>query len=181
MDHAVTQITDPFGNEARDWHGHYAGFGSRLMAYFVDAATLLVTFYLGIGLVTLFVALVTLERPRALHLDDHVWFISFIAYLWAFLFYFFWIYGKTPGKALLGLRVVSKRGERLGPLRSFLRVPAYLVSYAFFCLGFIWIMISKERRGWHDFLVGSCVVYDWDARPGARYRAARARSRNTSQ
>jgi uncharacterized RDD family membrane protein YckC len=175
MGQPVTQITDPFGNEARDWHGHYAGFGSRFMAYAVDAVAIITTFYLSIGMVTLLVALVTLERPRALHIPDHVWLIAFICYAWTFLFYFFWVYGKTPGKALFGLRVVTKRGDKLGPLRSFVRVPAYLVSYAFFCLGFIWIMISKERRGWHDYICGSCVVYDWDARPGARYRAARKR------
>lgn len=178
MDVTVTQITDPLGREARDWHGHYAGFGSRLMAYVVDAAVVLAGFYLAFGLLTLFIALVTLERPRFVHLEDHVWLISFVVFAWLYLFYFNWIYGKTPGKALLGLRVVTKRGERLGALRAFLRAPAYLVSYACFCMGFLWIMISKERRAWHDYLVGSCVVYDWDARPGARYRAARARHRD---
>jgi uncharacterized RDD family membrane protein YckC len=169
-------ITDPMGNAARDWHGHYAGFGSRLMAYCIDAVIVVVAFYLGIGLTSLFIALATLERPRALRLEDLAWLIAFVGFAWAYFFYFVAVYGKTPGKALLGLRVVSKRGTKLGPIRSCLRAPAYLVSYLGFCLGFVWIMISKERRAWHDHLVGSCVVYDWDARPGARYRAARQRT-----
>lgn len=176
MDHAVTQITDPMGNEARDWHGHYAGFGSRFMAYFIDAIAIVVSFYASMMIAALFLALVTLERPHGFDLTDLAWFICFSVFAVGFLTYFVAVYGKTPGKAIFGLRVVRKDGERLGPFRSFFRGPAYLVSYLFFCLGFIWIMISKERRGWHDYLVGSCVVYDWDARPGARYRAARSRS-----
>jgi uncharacterized RDD family membrane protein YckC len=179
VDQSVTQITDPMGNEARDWHGHYAGFGSRFMAYFVDAVVMIVAFYATMFIIALALALVTLERPKGVELDDLQWLLAFAAFAVTWLFYFTWVYGKTPGKALFGLRVVRKNGDRLGPIRSFIRGPAYLVDYLFFCLGFIWIMISKERRAWHDYIAGSCVVYDWDARPGARYRAARNRTRGS--
>lgn len=178
MDQSVTQITDPMGNEARDWHGHYAGFGSRFMAYFVDAIAIVVSFYASMMILALFVALVTLERPHTFQLEDLEWLIAFTVYAVGYLTYFVAVYGKTPGKALFGLRVVRKDGDKLGPVRSFIRGPAYLVSYLVFCLGFIWIMISKNRRAWHDYIAGSCVVYDWDARPGARYRAARHRTRD---
>jgi uncharacterized RDD family membrane protein YckC len=149
------------------------------MAYFIDGFVILVSFYVLAGLVVLFISVVTLERPNAPDLPDAVWLCIFVAWAIVYLTYTVAVYGKTVGKAVVGLRVVTKHGERVGFARAFLRVPAYAVSYLVFFMGFVWIAISKTRRGWHDYLVGTCVVYDWDARPGARYRAARARRRAT--
>ncbi|MDZ7733028.1 MAG: RDD family protein [Acidimicrobiia bacterium] len=162
----VTPITDAFGNVAEDWHGYYAGFGSRLMAYIVDGAVILVGFYLLVGLCVLVVAIATLERPNSPALPDVVWLVLFVVWSTLYLTYTVGVFGKTVGKALVGLRVVSRRGERVGIARAFFRVPAYLVSYLVFGLGFVWIVLSRTRRGWHDYLVGTCVIYDWDARRG---------------
>jgi uncharacterized RDD family membrane protein YckC len=174
----VRPDTDAFGNEARDWHGYYAGFGSRMMAYVIDAVLIVISFYLSLVMVILFIALATLERPTFPQIDDGHWLTFFLLWAWLYFFYCFGVYGKTPGKAMLGLRVVTKKGEKLGWIRSCFRGPAYLVSYLGGGLGFIWIAISKKNRGWHDHIVGSAVVYDWDARPGARYRAAQQRVRS---
>jgi uncharacterized RDD family membrane protein YckC len=172
---------DPLGDDARDWHGYYAGFGSRFIAYVTDAILVVVSFYLILGFASLLVALATLERPQFFTLTDRVWLLLVVVYAWGYFSFLWWLFGKTVGMALLGLRVVSKRGERAGFLRAFVRAPAYLVSYLFFCLGFIWILISPARRGWHDYIANTAVVYDWDARPGAHYRAARERARESLQ
>jgi uncharacterized RDD family membrane protein YckC len=171
-----TQL-DPLGDGARDWHGYYAGFGSRFVAYVLDAILIIVSFYMILGFGALLVALASLEKPQFFTLADLVWLTLFLFFSWGYLTFFWWVYGKTPGMAVLGLRVVSKKGERAGFFRSWIRPPAYLVSYLFFCLGFLWILVSPARRGWHDYIANTCVVYDWDARPGAHFRAARERAR----
>jgi uncharacterized RDD family membrane protein YckC len=148
-----------------------AGAGSRFAAGLVDGLAIVAAFLLG-ALFLLAVGALGLAWT---------WLVAGLpaaAVAYQALFHSL-LEGRTPGKALFGLRVVRKNGDRLGPIRSFIRGPAYLVDYLFFCLGFIWIMISKERRAWHDYIAGSCVVYDWDARPGARYRAARNRTRGS--
>lgn len=67
-------------------------------------------------------------------------------------------WGQTVGKALLGLKVVRVDGSRLSYWRSFARYWAYLVSLLPLGLGFISIVLSSQKRGWHDFLCNTRVV-----------------------
>ncbi|HEV8193186.1 MAG TPA: RDD family protein [Ktedonobacterales bacterium] len=67
--------------------------------------------------------------------------------------------GQTPGKALLGLRVVRANGQRLSVRRSILRYFAYWVSALPLFLGFLWILVDNERQGWHDKIADTYVIY----------------------
>ena len=66
--------------------------------------------------------------------------------------------GQTPGKWIMGIRVVPIGGERLGVGRCALRLFGYLLSSMPLYLGFAWIL-GPRRRGWHDRLAGTEVVY----------------------
>ena len=72
--------------------------------------------------------------------------------------------GRTRGGSLLGIRVVSTRGEPLGWLRAAVRAVAYVV----FPMGLLWSAVSRNRRSLQDVLVRSAVVYDWHRDGGAR-------------
>jgi uncharacterized RDD family membrane protein YckC len=75
-------------------------------------------------------------------------------------FTFFWtLVGFTPGKALLGLKVVRKDGAKVSFGRSLLRFFAYFISAIFLFLGFLWILWDPKRRGWHDKIAGTQVLY----------------------
>ncbi len=71
---------------------------------------------------------------------------------------FWWLRGQTPGKWLLGLRVVALGGGTVGLGRAAIRFAGYLLSALPFYLGFLWIL-RPERRGFHDRLAGTEVVY----------------------
>ncbi|WP_287129987.1 RDD family protein, partial [Candidatus Cyanaurora vandensis] len=72
--------------------------------------------------------------------------------------------GKTLGKQLLGLKIVAIQGK-LSFGRLFLRHgPGQLLS-SFFLLGYIYGLISPERRTWHDHLAGTRVVQEEDFTP----------------
>ena len=71
---------------------------------------------------------------------------------------FWWLKGQTPGKWLLGLRVVALGGGKVGLARAAVRFVGYLLSAVPFYLGFLWIL-GPERRGFHDRLAGTEVVY----------------------
>ena len=59
----------------------------------------------------------------------------------------FWrLSGQTPGKWLMGLKVVSIDGRPLTIGRAALRFVGYLASALPFYLGFLWIL-GPERRG----------------------------------
>ena len=47
----------------------------------------------------------------------------------------------------------------IGIIRSVLRVVGYVVSACFFFLGFLTVMLNPRKRGWHDYLTGTCVVH----------------------
>ncbi len=67
------------------------------------------------------------------------------------------ISGRTFGKSLLGLRVVSLRGRLLGWTRAFVRA----VFCVFFPVGLFWVLFSPSRRSLQDIALRSMVIYDW--------------------
>lgn len=75
-------------------------------------------------------------------------------------FPFFWARGgQTPGMRAAGIRVVNDRdGSRIGWGAALLRLLGWWVSAAVFYLGFVWILVDKRRRGWHDLIAGTCVI-----------------------
>lgn len=66
--------------------------------------------------------------------------------------------GQTPGKRLLGIMVISARGERPSVARSLLRTGAYLLSALPVSIGFLWVGFDRERRALHDWVAGTYVV-----------------------
>ena len=67
--------------------------------------------------------------------------------------------GGTVGKLLCGLEIVDKDNKFLSFKYAFLRnYVGRIVSGSLFYLGFIWILVDKERRGWHDLIAGSWVT-----------------------
>ncbi len=71
---------------------------------------------------------------------------------------FWWLTGQTPGKWLLGIKVVPVGGGRLTFGRAVVRTLGYVVSAVPCYLGFLWIL-GDDRRGWHDWLARTEVVY----------------------
>jgi uncharacterized RDD family membrane protein YckC len=72
----------------------------------------------------------------------------------------FWaFFGATPGKMVLGLRIVQARTlGRVSLLRSILRYLAYFVSSFVFMLGFVWAAFDRRKQGWHDKIAGTAVI-----------------------
>ena len=69
--------------------------------------------------------------------------------------------GRTLGKALCGVTVRGRTGEAIGFRRAMARETlGKLASTAGLLIGFIWVAISREKRAWHDHLVGTITVHD---------------------
>lgn len=65
--------------------------------------------------------------------------------------------GQTLGKLIVGIRVDAAEGGLLPPGRSFLRTVGYLLSALPLGAGFLWLVLDREQRCWHDRLAGSRV------------------------
>ncbi len=82
------------------------------------------------------------------------------------VFVTFWtLIGQTPGMRFLGIRLQRNGSNEIGfrhSLRRILAIPLALLPAG---LGFLAILISPRRRGWHDVLAGTEVIYDEASAP----------------
>jgi uncharacterized RDD family membrane protein YckC len=101
---------------------------------------------------------------RTLTLEQSTQFFAIFTWGWiglatAYFVIFHGIEGKTVGKWLLGLRVVGEERSAVTYRRAFLRWLG-MVGFAPLLLGFLWVLWSREKRGWHDFLARTWVIRD---------------------
>ena len=163
--------------------GHYAGFISRLLAYIIDVTIIVLVISLTTWFLSVTATMLQLKQIMG-------WLLNFLPsiksllsglfsptalFIYAFIFiviyntFFISIAGQTPGKALMGIRVVPLVGGKVSIWRAFLRYLGYYLSGGVFFLGFLWILIDDRRMGWHDKIARTCVIYAWDARPDERF------------
>jgi uncharacterized RDD family membrane protein YckC len=71
---------------------------------------------------------------------------------------FTWRRGQTPGKGLLGLRVVDRNGLKPELGRALARSLVLVFTLFFWGLPFIAVLFNPQRRGLHDLAAGTCVV-----------------------
>lgn len=81
-------------------------------------------------------------------------FLAFMAYFTVFHA----LAGQTPGKMIMGIRVVSLDREKVTPGAAFLRMVGYVVSFLPMAAGFFWILRDEDRRSWHDRLAVTLVI-----------------------
>jgi len=141
----------------------YAGFLLRFLAFAIDVAVLgFFAFPLAaVGFLAVRAASVVLGHVAAPDVDDTV--VTLITGAWFVMagVYFTMLhrrYGQTIGKSLLGLQVRTVGLESVGAGRSLVRTLGYVASSAFIGAGFLLVAITPRKRGWHDFLAGTCVV-----------------------
>jgi hypothetical protein len=66
--------------------------------------------------------------------------------------------GQTLGMRAWRLRVESRSGKGIGAGTSLLRFAGVLVSISVFGLGFLWLLVDRDKLSWHDRLAGTRVV-----------------------
>jgi len=102
---------------------------------------------------------------------------TYIVLLYGFIYFVgFWSWrGQTPGKMLIGAKIVRTDGTRLDIGRAILRYPFYfvpiytpivfvaaqvnvLLSIVVPLLGLAVMALNRQKKGIHDFVAGTCVV-----------------------
>lgn len=81
------------------------------------------------------------------------------------IFVAFWaLIGQTPGMRFLSIHLDAGGSQEIGLRRALKRIVAVPLSLLPLGLGFFAILLSPERRGWHDRIAGTVVVYDEEAK-----------------
>ncbi len=149
--------------------GNYAGPVTRLAAYVIDASASVAAYGLALSLVAFLWQLVSRDSLTLPGQDSVVWLIGLGFWLFLYFAGSWGLAAKTPGMAVLGLRVVQRDGDEITVRHAVVRTLALPLSFLLLGLGFVGLVIGKERRGLHDVIAHTTVVYDWDAR-AARWR-----------
>ena len=144
-----------------------AGLGTRFIAQFLDNLLLAIVALIFIPIYSIVdpppVASEFLT-PDAFEAAQGEWLVPFqiifIIFLWFYYTCFFTMNdGKTPAKALLGIQIVSKKGNKLTLWDALGRnIFGYAISGAIFGLGYFWAIFDKQNQAWHDKIVGTIVI-----------------------
>ena len=69
--------------------------------------------------------------------------------------------GATPGKKFVHIKIVdAKTFEDIDNKQAITRSFGYIISTLAFLIGFIMVAFRKDKRGLHDLLAETVVVYD---------------------
>jgi uncharacterized RDD family membrane protein YckC len=148
--------------------GRYAGSVSRFLAFVIDAAVSAGLFALGLAAASL-VAQVVTGHSVSWNRTNIIVAIIFVAWEFFYFGYSWAASGRSFGMAVLGIRVVRADGTALEPRQGIVRALVFPLSFLFFGLGFLGILVQREHRALHDLIAGTAVIYAWDAR-AARLR-----------
>jgi uncharacterized RDD family membrane protein YckC len=137
-----------------------AGLGSRFLSWLVDLLLII-----GLDVMGAFVGgVLFLGRPG---LGSAVMIVWQFVLMWGYFLFFEWLWhGQTPGKALLGIRVISRRGTAMNffeaALRNLLRFVDSLpipLPLGPGLLGFVVAACNREHRRLGDLAADTLVVH----------------------
>jgi uncharacterized RDD family membrane protein YckC len=137
-----------------------AGLGSRFLAWLID-----LFFIVGLDAMGAFVgSILMVGRPGLGSALFLVW--NFVV-MWCYFLLFEWLWhGQTPGKALLGIRVIQWSGTAMNffqaALRNLLRIVDSLpipLPLGPGLLGFVVAACNREQRRLGDLAADTLVVY----------------------
>jgi len=97
------------------------------------------------------------DRERAQALESRE-LVSFSLFWFVYSTFFLTVWGATPGKRLLGIRVMRSDGSALDWKVSLIRSLFSVVSGNFVMLGYLWGFFSEDRRAWHDRIAATRAV-----------------------
>lgn len=149
-----------------DLVGRPAGIATRSAAYLLDIVIAFAAYVVVLTVGGFAWSLVVEDR---LEIDvytnrTNIWSLGFIAF-WVIYLWFWWaLDGRSPGKGLAGLRLVRRDGGAPGRGSTLVRALLYtLLPPPLFSTPFV--LFGRERRGLHDIVCRTRVVYDWGTRP----------------
>ncbi len=146
--------------------------GKRFAAAVIDCvpSTIFIVYFLGVilqGVISLIQTAILnssgysyySESPYVRSGSGGSLFLIILIVYWGFQI-FFWTRSQSIGKAILKLRVVDAHtGRPIGFAKMLLReVIVKKASAAVLWLGYIWILIDKYNRSWHDKILETYVI-----------------------
>lgn len=141
------------------------GFNTRFVAQLIDSSlSLFLTAILLLPPVMFFDVTFSQLIVSFLRMAEHPLYdvritYAFSAYLIVIIYA--WVkFQTTPGKRLMSLRIVQFENRQPPTKKQFaLRSIGYVIAAIPFGLGYLWIIFDKDKRGLHDYMSGTQVIF----------------------
>ncbi len=140
-----------------------AGPTGRAAAYFIDLLVLYGVMVFGIQILALMIA--ELERNAGDRSGNLAAILMtagfFLVYESYFMILEWFMNGQTPGKRLLGIRVIKRGGYALGFLDSVIRNLLRVIDFIplFYGVGLVSLLLTRSCQRIGDMAAGTFVVY----------------------
>ncbi len=151
----------------RDGSTPFAGGVTRLLALAFDAAVVNFSLLATSALIALIVSAISSGDSSSgggavIAIGAGIWIIVAALYL----FSFWTLTGQTPGMRFMGLEVRRGDGSRLDGRHAVRRLFGIVLCVLTLGIGFLAALLSDRRRGLHDRVADTVVLYTEAGRPG---------------
>jgi uncharacterized RDD family membrane protein YckC len=131
----------------------YAGFWIRLGASAIDMVILGLFFLFLYYMFSDTIKSIQSSPVAILAMSTIVWFIEILYHA------AFWSWrGQTPGKMILGIKIIRTDSSPVIWPHALLRYAGYIASAVPLFAGFFRIAFDKRKQGWHDKIADTYVV-----------------------
>jgi uncharacterized RDD family membrane protein YckC len=141
----------------------YVGLVTRFVAFVIDAAVVSLIAFATVGAISLALSIFGTDindLPTAVNVIFGIagWIVLNAVYFvgsWALV-------GQTIGQRAMRIRVERDRrlGGRIGVWRGIVRLAGAVLAAIPLFAGYLPILVSDRRRGFHDWLARTVVVFD---------------------
>jgi len=157
----VHRMLNKPGHEAET---NQVGLVTRALAAVVDLALISALLSIGSGLLASIIPAISGGGDGL-----SIWGVLTFGFIGFFIggtiFTAFWaLVGQTPGMRFLSIHLDADGSQEIGLRRALKRIFAVPLSLIPLGMGFFAILLSPERRGWHDRIAGTTVLYDEQAK-----------------
>jgi uncharacterized RDD family membrane protein YckC len=134
----------------------YAGIATRAVGLAIDVAIAQVIVFAGGAVLALVGSLVDMHFGTAAAIVAACAWLLFVG---SYFVTFWSTTGQTPGMRMMGLRVLAGDGGHPGTGQSVVRVIGLALAIIPFFAGFLPVLVDDRRRGLHDLMARTTVVY----------------------
>ena len=137
----------------------YAGFLIRAFAFLIDSALAGIAALIVRGSALTFTSRIPISFDNLIFNFSFADICAYLATVMYFVVFTRYTSGKTLGKLAMGIEVINSDGTRAGFWRLLYRetVGRYLSSIL--CVGYIMAAFTEEKKGLHDILSDTRVVF----------------------
>lgn len=111
-----------------------------------------------IALMMLATLVVMFFYPERLTAGKDLIYTIYLLGVWTFYLDRCWKSGMTLGMLAWKVKLISVNGENMSMNQRLVRFLGSLLSAICVFLGYIWILLDREKRSWHDMLSGTRLV-----------------------